>query len=273
MNRSEMLQNSIGTQEEHDDGISNVIDFSKEENYKKEDKVWLFDYDSIIHQALYSGKNEETGERNPEYTEESLEYVVGKLTEMTLKVLNSVEKYYNPLVIYICTGGKGNFRKDIYPEYKSHRPLPNPLISKLYDYAKVAHQTICQDGYEADDLIATLSKKIDHTGIIIGIDSDLLVLPSINYNFNKDKWLKISEKQAKYNYYKKVCCSDPGDNVKTSPGIGIKYFEKNFSIDFTDEQYEKALLKAYLKAWKNDEIKANEQLELAKQLLTLKIIE
>ena len=61
--------------------------------------------------------------------------------------------------------------------------------------------------------------------------------------------------------------------IRLTPGIGIKYFEKNFNINMTEAQYEAALWQAYLKAWKNDEKLADENLRLAKQLLMLKNIE
>jgi hypothetical protein len=38
----------------------------------------------------------------------------------------------------------------------------------------------------------------------------------------------------------------------------------------TDEEYEEALFAAYMKAWKNNEDKAIEQLALAKSILCLK---
>jgi len=57
----------------------NVIPVEFVEHPKeKESKVVIWDADSLIHQCLYSGKNEETGERNPKYTEADLEYLQGK---------------------------------------------------------------------------------------------------------------------------------------------------------------------------------------------------
>ena len=98
----------------HDDGIGNII---YDLNAPKESKVVLWDADSVVHFVLYSGKDEITGERNPEYTEEDLEMLQGKLTEFVLKTLNSVEKYFNILALYIFIKGKNNFRKQLYPQY------------------------------------------------------------------------------------------------------------------------------------------------------------
>jgi hypothetical protein len=259
------------TEEIHDDNWDN-LDISKE---NKLEKVILWDFDSILHLVLYSGysdKLDDNGKkvRNPEYTEADLEMLQGKLTEMTLKILNIIESRVNILACYIVVKGVGNYRKDILPTYKAHRLPPNPLINKLYEYTRIAHQAISMDGCEAEDVIFTLSSKINHQGVILRIDSDLGQIPGIHFDYKKNIWMKISEEEALHNKYKKLCCADSGDNVKTTPGIGIAYFNKNFSLGMTVEQYEEALYKAHLKAWKNDEIKAKEQMELGKQLLTLK---
>jgi len=261
------LNQETEEQQDVDDGFGSL-------GYEnKPDVVILWDYDTMLHFCLYSGKNPDTGERNPEYGEDDIEFVQGKLTEMTLKILNKIENRVNPLAVYIWGKGKGNFRKDIYPEYKAHRPPPNPLINKLYEYARVAHQMKSMDGCEAEDAVYTLSCKINHSGVIVAIDSDTLSIPGLHYNYKLDKWFRISEEEAIYYKYKKLCLSDVGDGVKTTPGIGIKYFEKNFKLGMSEEEYEEQLWKAYLKAWKNDENKAKEQLELGKQLLLLKNME
>ena len=129
---------------EHDDKIRDVIDIYGE----RQSKIVIWDADSILHYTLYAGKDE-FGNSNPEYTEADLEYLQGKLSEMVLKTLNNIEKYFNILRCYIFIGGKDNFRKKLYPDYKKGRALPNPLIFKLKEYFILAHGAIPADGYEA----------------------------------------------------------------------------------------------------------------------------
>lgn len=240
----------------------------------KQSKVVLWDFDSVIYFTLISGKNPETGIPNPPFELKDLEYLQGKLTEFTLKILNEIESKFNILALYIFIKGKEkNFRKEIYPEYKANRGIPHELVPYLYEYAKIAHGALeAESGVEAEDMVFSLSKKIDHNGLIVFIDHDLDEAPSLRFNYKSLKYSKISEKEAKFNLIKKICLSEPGDNVKTSPGIGVKYFEKNFHIDMTDEEFQTALKAAYLKAWKGDLIKATEQLNIAKQILPLKDI-
>lgn len=234
----------------------------------KEDKVVLWDFDTMLHHCIYSGYNEE-GIKNRDYTMDDLDFLQGKLTEMYLEKLNKVEEHYNILALYIFIKGEGNFRKNLYPDYKSKRLPPNPLLAPLYEYAEVAFKAIKSDGFEADDMIATFSRKINHNGIILAIDGDLHQLPSIFYNYQKDTWKKVSEEEARYNTAKKVLMGDNGDGVNFSMGIGEAYVKKNLQIGMSDYQYIKNIYKGYLKAWKNDNIQAKKYMKLAYELLRL----
>jgi len=187
---------------------------------------------------------------------------------MVMKVLNKIEEHYIILACYMFIKGKENFRKTLYSEYKANRPTPNPVVYKLYEYAKVAHNMIESNNCEAEDMVFSLSKKIEHNGLIVYIDHDLEEIPSLMYNYGKDTWKRINEKQAKWNFYKKLNINEPGDNVQLTKGCGIKWFEKNNNIDFTIEEYRKALFNTYLKVWKDENI-AKEKMELGRKLLSL----
>lgn len=181
-------------------------------------------------------------------------------------------------------GKKPVFRKELYPLYKANREKPSELVGKLYDYAKIAHQAIECDGYEAEDFVYSFSKKLEHNGLILYIDHDILEIPSLMMNYQSFEYKKISPELALYNKYKKLILSEPGDNVQLTKGLGLVYFEKNFHIDMSIEEYEKATYSAFLKAHRDVKIvgkkkvytenpeKAKEMLELAKKLIWLKDI-
>lgn len=253
--------------EEFDNGISSIIDI----NAPKEDKVIIVDADSILHLVLYSGKNE-FGEKNPEYTENDIEELKFKLDELVMKYLNQVEKYFNPISVYMCVKGDNNFRYEIYPDYKKNRPKSNPLIKILYKYFEERWNTLSSEGAEADDYVYTISKQINHSGIILSPDKDMKQIPSIIFDYKKGLWFKISEKEALYNFYYLLICGDSGDNIPGAYRCGDKYFKSNFNIDMTIEEYEKASLTAYLKASKGEEEEAKRLLELNRQLVGLKEI-
>lgn len=248
----------------HDDGIAPIIAGLTE----KQSKVVVFDADSVVFFTIYNGKDE-YGNKNPEFTEDDLDYLKSKLSEMVMKYINAVEKYWDIEALYIFCKGKNNFRKKLFPEYKANRNPPNPLVNPLFEYLIETFQAIESHGGESDDMCYEIASKLNFDCIVMCCDKDLSQMPCTFYDFKRDFWYKISKKEAKFNLYRQYVIGDATDNVNFSKGIGLAYFNKNFHIDMTDNEYEEALLKAYVKVWK-DEIIAKEKIELVKKLLTLR---
>src|SRR5437660_764267 len=85
------------------------------------------------------------------------------------------EKKPTYLVVCFDTPGK-TFRDDIYDAYKAHRsPMPDdlqlqiPLIHEMLSGMRIA--TVALEGYEADDLIATLAAAGAERGLDVFICS------------------------------------------------------------------------------------------------------
>jgi DNA polymerase-1 len=80
------------------------------------------------------------------------------------------------------------FRHKIYPEYKATRKkTPEDLVAQMPVIHEVADalgiQSVEKDGYEADDLIGTLSRRAEEAGmdvVVVTGDKDLLQLVSSN---------------------------------------------------------------------------------------------
>lgn len=227
----------------HDNKIKSVLtDFSV-----KESKIVIMDADSLLYFAAYTGKDE-FGNKNPEYTEEQYEIAEGVINESIIKILTKIEEYFDIEKFYICVKGKNkNFRKNLLPEYKANRPLALPIIDHLLNYIIEHHKAIPTPYGEADDLVYTMSKAINHTGIIVHIDGDLLQMPSIFYNFKKDSWCKINEKEAKLHLALKILTGDDGDNVKVNYGLGPKKAAKLVNKEMSDYQYIKTIYQTYSK--------------------------
>ncbi|NWG23397.1 MAG: hypothetical protein HXY30_03095 [Pseudorhodoplanes sp.] len=131
------------------------------------------------------------------------------------------------------------FRTDFYPDYKAHRPdAPADLIPQfaLIREAVSAFDIPCleQQGFEADDLIATYARLATEAGArtsIVSSDKDLmqLVSPSVTmYDTMKDKRIGREEVIEKFGVPpEKVIdvqslIGDSTDNVPGVPGIGVK---------------------------------------------------
>src|SRR5690348_16754926 len=131
------------------------------------------------------------------------------------------------------------FRNKLYPDYKAHRPpAPDDLIPQfaLIRDAVRAFDLPCleQDGFEADDLIATYARIATERGAtttIVSSDKDLMQLVTdkvVMYDTMKDRRIGIAEVIEKFGVPPEkvvevqALAGDSTDNVPGVPGIGIK---------------------------------------------------
>src|ERR1700750_198580 len=131
------------------------------------------------------------------------------------------------------------FRTDFYPDYKAHRPdAPADLIPQfaLIRAGVKAFDLPCleQQGFEADDLIATYARlacEAQATCTIVSSDKDLMQLVNdcvVMYDTMKDKRIGIPEVIEKFGVppekviEAQALIGDSTDNVPGVPGIGVK---------------------------------------------------
>jgi DNA polymerase-1 len=139
----------------------------------------------------------------------------------------------------IFDASERSFRNEVYKEYKAHRPpAPEELVPQfpLIRDAVKAFNVACleQDGYEADDLIATYAVQAAKAGAdvtIISSDKDLmqLVQPGITmFDTMKNKRIGADEVMEKFGVPPdkvidvQALAGDSVDNVPGVPGIGVK---------------------------------------------------
>lgn len=186
-------------------------------------KFMFVDTDSIFFKIAYKSKNQSELRKNYNTF----------CNKMKMEVSDKmVNPFTDELTILYAVKGKGNFRKDLSPDYKSHRPeLDKKVRDKLnylHKYA-VSKGAIQADGMEADDLVSiwayeALDNKEDY--VICGIDKDLLQIPGHHYNYGKDTWQLINEEEALHNLYLQCLTGDSADNIPGLKGIGPKKAEK-----------------------------------------------
>ena len=139
----------------------------------------------------------------------------------------------------IFDAGSKTFRNEIYSAYKANRPeLPEDLRPQ-FAYTRKATQAfnvpcIEVEGYEADDIIATLARRAREAGgtvTIISLDKDLMQLIGDGVDMldpMKNKRLGLDEVFEKFGVTPnrvvdvQALAGDSVDNVPGAPGIGIK---------------------------------------------------
>jgi DNA polymerase-1 len=131
------------------------------------------------------------------------------------------------------------FRNKLYPDYKAHRPpAPDDLIPQFAFIREAVHAfdlpCLEQDGFEADDLIATYARQACERGAsttIVSSDKDLMQLVTDKvtmYDTMKDRRIGIPEVVEKFGVPPEkvvevqALAGDSTDNVPGVPGIGVK---------------------------------------------------
>ncbi|MEM9902999.1 MAG: DNA polymerase I [Pseudomonadota bacterium] len=135
--------------------------------------------------------------------------------------------------------GSHTFRNDLYDQYKANRDeMPEDLRPQipLTREATRAFNVACEEieGYEADDIIATLSRQAREAGgrvTIISSDKDLMQLVGGGVEMldaMKNKRIGVEEVEEKFGVGPdrvidvQALAGDSVDNVPGAPGIGVK---------------------------------------------------
>ena len=148
----------------------------------------------------------------------------------------------NPEYLAVCYDSKEpSGRKEIYPEYKANRSAPPEDL--IPQFARVEELIQCmqihsyrQSGVEADDLIATLTRKWcsvspEHKVVVVTGDKDLMQLVNERvqiWDTMNDKFYDSAAVEAKFgvrpdqirDYLAMV--GDSSDNIPGLPGVGPK---------------------------------------------------
>jgi DNA polymerase-1 len=142
-------------------------------------------------------------------------------------------------VAVIFDKGSHTFRNDMYPEYKANRAeMPEDLAPQipLTREATQAFNIACEEmeGFEADDIIATLACRAREAGgrvTIISSDKDLMQLVGDGVEMldpMKNRRIGREGVEEKFGVGPErvvdvqALAGDPTDNVPGAPGIGIK---------------------------------------------------
>ncbi len=195
----------------------------------KKRRLYIIDGHSYIYRAFYALKNLSTSQGMPTNA-------IFGFTNMLLKVI----KEKAPDLVAIVFDPPGPTRRHIeYKEYKSHRPpMPRDLVPQIPYIHKLVQAfripVFMENGQEADDVIATLARKAETSGIEVVIvtgDKDILQLvgPNIKvYDTMKEKVYEPKDVEERFGVPTDRVVEimglmgDASDNIPGVPGIGEK---------------------------------------------------
>ncbi len=191
--------------------------------------LYLLDFSSYIYRAFHAIR----GLTNSQGFPTNAAFGV---TNMLLKVLRERQPQYLALAV---DSKAPTFRHREYPDYKAHRPsMPEELVMQLPYIQKIIQglnlPTLEKEGFEADDLIATLVRRARDQGfevVILSGDKDLLPLVQEGVTMwdpMKDKRFDPDTIREQYGLAPeelvevKALAGDTSDNIPGVPGIGEK---------------------------------------------------
>jgi DNA polymerase I len=183
--------------------------------------------------------------RNPLYRS-SDKFPTSAIYGSALFLIKLIEREQPDFLLIATDSKEKTFRHKLFPEYKANRKkMPEELgqqIPLIYELFKKFGITIFkQDGYEADDIIGTITNELKTTDIecyIVSGDKDFAQLVSPKTFLYTTKKGGIIEILGPEQVIEKFGCSpkhiidylaimgDSADNISGVPGIGAKGAEK-----------------------------------------------
>ena len=153
--------------------------------------------------------------------------------------------------------GNGNYRYDLYPEYKAPRhkaqvKKPNDFVPALRQLAIMEDLAVGSDGREADDMLRIWSNEAKVRGdevIICSVDKDLLCIPGYHWNMKHKVMVEVSEAEATRHYYEQLLKGDPTDNIPGVLGIGDVKARKKLLPFKTEEEFQEVVIETYMEIY------------------------
>lgn len=141
------------------------------------------------------------------------------------EALDALVEQLDATDLIICLSDDfSNWRKDIFPAYKTNRAAtvrPEHLYD-MKDWLAETYPTDRRSRLEADDVMGILSTE-PHKGerIIVSADKDMQTIPGLLFNPNKDKFVRtIEPDEAERFMLWQAICGDQTDGYPGCPGFG-----------------------------------------------------
>jgi DNA polymerase-1 len=194
-----------------------------------ETSVYLIDASSYIFRAFFAIPPLTNSAGLPTHA-------VYGFTSLTLKFINQYRPEYLAVVL---DAGRETFRNEIYRAYKENRPEAPPQLIPQFPYIRKVLEALNlplleMRGFEADDIIGTLTKTFSSQGIkviVVSSDKDLMQLVTDGVRLldsAKGKWIGYAEIKQKFGVepHRVIevmgLMGDSVDNIPGVKGIGEK---------------------------------------------------
>lgn len=216
-------------------------------------RIALIDGDIVIYQAACKAETE------IDWSDGDTVSITGSKPETRDSIdsmVRSLKRAVKADRVLLVFSDTENFRKSVYPNYKSNRKDKRKPVTFGYGkgYAKEHYDHMTREGLEADDCLAILA-----TGEVAGfladkvvcsIDKDMRTFPCKLYNWMKqdEGVVEVTEADANRAFYMQILTGDSVDGYPGCPGIGPKRAERLLTDANTMAEAWPIIVTAYQKA-------------------------
>lgn len=202
-------------------------DKSKKLKLPEDQSISIIDVSGIVYSRYY-------GMQNMRHNG----FPIGAIFGFCNAMLDFLEKFRGSIFVAALDSSRHTFRREMYPEYKSHRKETPEDLRVQWEYIMEACECFGlhiekHPGFEADDIIASYVKQLNTNKInIISHDKDLaqlLVHKNVKYyNHSTKKFIDRDFIEQKYDIQLEYfldylsLLGDKSDNVPGVSGIGPK---------------------------------------------------
>ncbi|MBX3127426.1 MAG: DNA polymerase I [Polyangiaceae bacterium] len=215
----------------------------------------------------------------------------GEPTHATYGTVNMLERLVRErrpaLLAVALDSGRDTFRRELYPEYKAHRPpAPDDLRVQMARAEEIVEAfgipTFKQSGVEADDLIATVVERARARGVsvvIVGADKDLMQLVGpdvVLWDTMRDRVFGVPEVEERYGVSVDklrdllALMGDSSDNIPGVPHVGPKTARDLLNAHGTLEALYANLERIERKKLRENLAEHEPQARVSQKLVTLK---
>ena len=233
--------------------------------------IALVDTDSIIHSACTASIDD-----YPSGFEEDIdiakEYFISRIDAIPESLTENTGKDVEQMILF--TQGVVNFRKIIYPDYKSKRKSKPPLLGELNQWVVDEYSAHVCHGAETDDYVSSWwYQNHDIYGrdnvCIVANDKDYKQIPCLFMDIYPPRFGQITDvtpNEANYNFFHQIITGDSTDGY-----IGLKGKGKKFASDLLvlGDSFNTLLYKTY-KAYLKHAKRPRDEFRLAYNMAKLR---
>lgn len=240
--------------------------------------IYIIDGHALLYRAYYAIRELKTSKGMPTNA------VYG-----FINILRKLIDQYKPGMVAVVFDSKGPTERHLkYSDYKIHRkPMPDdmlPQLAKVKEVISAYGIVTCElQGFEADDIIATMARKAKNEGFYVTIvtgDKDALQLVDedikvLSPHTLGDKLYNAKEVEKKYGVEPRLMVElvalmgDPSDNIPGVKGIGLVTAGKLIKQYSTIRDLYERLEEIPSDSLRKKLIEGREMAELSRQLVEL----